>query len=48
MRSRHSIPLTVLSSRTDDGRYHLEAGVLICAAMALAIVAVLGRIILMW
>lgn len=47
MRSRHSVPLTALPSRT-DGRYHLEAGALICAAMALAIVAVLGRIVVMW
>ncbi|MGO3931145.1 hypothetical protein NP284_22870 [Rhodopseudomonas pseudopalustris] len=47
MRSRDSVPLTALPSRT-DGRYHLEVGVLICAAMALAIVAVLGRIVVMW
>lgn len=47
MRSRHSVPLTALPSQT-DGRYHLEVGVLICAAMSLAIFAVLGRVILMW
>lgn len=48
MRSRHSVPLTAIPARAEDGRYHLEAGLLICAAMALAIVALLGRIVAMW